>query len=62
MKICPRPTPREKHPLLVRIFIAVLKHHDQKQLGEDTVYLAYFCTSLFIIEGSQGRNSNWLRT
>ena len=34
----------------------MMKHHDQKQHGEERVYLAYASTSLFIIEGSQDRN------
>jgi hypothetical protein len=33
-----------------------MKHHDQKQVKEERVYLAYTPTSLFIMEGSQGRN------
>jgi hypothetical protein len=32
--------------------------HVQKQLGKKTAYLAYASTSLFIINGSQDRNSN----
>ena len=35
----------------------MIKHHDQKQLGKERVYLAYTSTSLFIIKGSQDRNS-----
>jgi hypothetical protein len=35
-----------------------MKHHSQKQLGEDRVYLAYTFTSLLIIKGSQDRNSD----
>jgi hypothetical protein len=35
----------------------VTKHHDPKQVGE-RVYLAYTSTSLFIIKGSQNRNSS----
>jgi hypothetical protein len=30
----------------------------KKQVGEEVVYLAYTSTSLFIIKGSQDRNSN----
>jgi hypothetical protein len=30
----------------------------KKHMGEETVYLAYTSISLFIIEGSQDRNSN----
>jgi hypothetical protein len=32
---------REARTILVRVFIAVMKHHDQKQVGEERVYLAY---------------------
>jgi hypothetical protein len=35
-----------------------MKHQNQKQLGEEGVYLAYNSTSLFTTEGRQGRNSN----
>lgn len=34
--------------------VAVIKHHDLKQLGEDRTYLAY--RSQFIFRGNQGRN------
>ena len=30
--------------VLVRVTIAVIKHHDQKQLGEQSVYIAYIST------------------
>ena len=36
--------------------MAVMKHHDQKQVGEERVYSVYTSTAQFIIEGSQGRN------
>jgi hypothetical protein len=45
-------------PVLVRITIAVKKHHGQKQHEEERVYIAYTSTSLLIIEGNQGRNSD----
>jgi hypothetical protein len=32
-----------------------MKYHDQKQVGEERVYLAYTSIALFIIEGSQDR-------
>jgi hypothetical protein len=35
-----------------------MKHHDQKQVGEERVYPAYGSRSLFIIKGSQDRNSS----
>lgn len=34
------------------------KHHDQKQLDEKGVYLAYISQSQFITEGSENRNSS----
>lgn len=40
--------------LLSQTFIAVAKHHNQKRLAEERVYLAY----MSIIERSQGRNSS----
>jgi hypothetical protein len=43
---------------LVRTSIAMIKHHDQKQVGKERVYLAFTCMSYFIIEESQDRNSN----
>jgi hypothetical protein len=39
----------------------VTKHHDQKQVGEERVCLAYTPISLFII-GCQDRNSHRART
>ena len=33
-----------------------MKHHDQKQVGEERVYLAYASTLEFITKGSQDRN------
>jgi hypothetical protein len=46
--------------VLVRVTIAVMKHCDQKQLGEERVYftLEFHIT----VEGSQGRNSNLVGT
>jgi hypothetical protein len=35
-----------------------MKHHDQKKVEEEWIYLAYGSTLLFITEGSQGKNSN----
>jgi hypothetical protein len=31
---------------LVRDTVAMIKHHDQKQVGEERVYLAYCSTTL----------------
>jgi hypothetical protein len=39
-----------------------MKHHDQKQVGEERVYLAYTATLLFITKGIQDRNSNRVRS
>ena len=41
--------------VLVRVTIAMMKHHDQNQLGQERGYLAYTLTSLFITkEGNTG--------
>jgi hypothetical protein len=42
--------------VFVRMIVAMRKHHDQKQDGEERIYFAYISTSLFITEGSQDRN------
>jgi hypothetical protein len=39
------------------VTIAVVKHHDKSKLGRKGIYFAYISMSLFIIEGSQNRNS-----
>jgi hypothetical protein len=44
-------------PYCLRVPIAVMKHHEKKQVGEERVYSAYISTSEFIIEGSPGSNS-----
>jgi len=44
----------------LRITIAVIKYHDQKQVGEERVYLADISISLFIKE-SQNKSSKWDR-
>jgi hypothetical protein len=44
--------------VLVRVTIAVMKHHDQNQVGEEKVYSIYTSTSQLIIKGSQNRNSS----
>jgi hypothetical protein len=36
----------------LRVFIVMMKHHEQKQAREERVYVAYISISLFIIEGS----------
>ena len=38
--------------------IAVMKNHDQKQLGEERVYSASASPALFITKGHQGRSSH----
>jgi hypothetical protein len=37
----------------------VIKHHDQKQLGEEEAYLTFISTSSFMIEGSQETAGTW---
>ncbi|EGV95223.1 hypothetical protein I79_009681 [Cricetulus griseus] len=36
----------------------MMKHHDQKQHGEERIYLTYVSTPQFIIKGNQCRNSS----
>ena len=43
---------------LLRVSFAAMKCHDQKAGWKERIYLAYTSVSQFIIEGSQGRNSN----
>lgn len=43
----------------VSVTIAVMKHHDPKQAGEEWVCFAYTSISELIIEGSQGRTGRW---
>ena len=45
-------------PVLHRVAIAVMQYHNQNQLEEARVYLAYISTLLFISEGTQDWNSN----
>jgi hypothetical protein len=47
---------KKKGCVPVRVTVVVMKHHDQKQLREERVYLAYTSTALFIIAESQGKN------
>jgi hypothetical protein len=44
------------------VAVAMMNHRDQKQVGEEKVYLAHTSTSLFIIEGSQHKNSHRVGT
>lgn len=44
--------------LLVRISVPVTKHHEQKQVRKERVYLASVSPSLFISEDGQDRNRN----
>lgn len=39
--------------LLVKYPIAVKKHQNQEQLGDERVYLAYFSLSQFIFNGDK---------
>jgi hypothetical protein len=52
------------HPncILVRVTIAMMEHHDQKQVVEERVCLAYTSTSQSITERSQDRNSSRTET
>ena len=34
----------------------MIKYHDQKQLGEESVYLVYIFQPQLVIEGSQHKN------
>jgi hypothetical protein len=45
-------------PLSYFAFCCYDKHHDQRHLGQERVYMGYPSTSLSIIEGSQYRNSS----
>jgi hypothetical protein len=47
-----------KFAVLVRAFIAMIKHHGLKPLIEERFISAYSSISQSITEGSQGRNSN----
>jgi hypothetical protein len=44
--------------VLVRVTVAVINHHNQEQLGEESVYLSYASTSLFITRRNKSRNSS----
>ena len=50
--------PLDRDPGLAKVSIAATKHHKQKQVKEESVYLADTSIWLFIIERSQNRNSN----
>lgn len=43
--------------LLGKVTIAVVKHHDQKKLREETAYLVYSPTSQFITKSREDRDS-----
>lgn len=47
---------------MVKLFIVVMKHQDQKKLGKKNIYIACTFISKFIIKGSQIKNSNWAGT
>lgn len=47
-----RRSSEQKWGVLVRVSMAAMKHHDQTQLGEERVYLAYSSASLDFTEGS----------
>jgi hypothetical protein len=44
--------------ILLRVSIAAMKHHDQKQAGKKRVYFAYTSMLLFIFEESQDKKSS----
>lgn len=46
----------------LRVTVHRMKHQDQKEVGEEMVYLAYTSTLLSIIEGSQDRSSGMVGT
>jgi hypothetical protein len=48
--------------VLLRVTIAVMRHQDQKQLEEERVYWIYISMSLFVVAGSQDRESNMAET
>jgi hypothetical protein len=39
-----------------------MKHNDEKATWEERIYLTYTSISVFIIEGSRGKNSNMAET
>jgi type VI protein secretion system component Hcp len=43
----------------LRVAIALTKQHDQNEIEEKRVYLAYTSITLFITKRNQERNSNW---
>lgn len=45
------------HAVLVRVTMAVMEHHDQKQLREERVDLA-FISQVTVLEENQNRNSS----
>jgi hypothetical protein len=47
-----------EYTIIVRVTVAVIRQHDQKQPGRKKAYWLYTSTSLFIIEGTQDRNSD----
>lgn len=49
-------------PVSVKVSVDVDEHGVQEQLGKERVPLIYTCILLFIIERSQNRNSNRVRT
>ena len=42
--------------VLVRVTIAMMKHHDQKQDGEESIYLAYTSRAQSIFGESRDKN------
>lgn len=49
---------RKRTTVLGRFSTAMMKHHNKKKLGKERVYFPCDSILLFIVEGSQSRNSN----
>jgi hypothetical protein len=47
---------KRKLPLVVCVSLAVMKHNDQKQVGEERACLGYTSIAQFTTEGNQDRN------
>ena len=47
---------------LVKVTIAMMKHHSKSNLKEERIYLSYTSISLFFMEGSQIRKMNRAET
>jgi hypothetical protein len=52
----------DKSIVLARVTIAIRKHHDQKQVGEEIIYLVCIFIYIFIEERSKNRNETGQKT